>query len=92
MRPDEAETLAVEALAWIAGEDGLMEVFLGSAGLEVADLRARAGDPDFLGAVLDFLLVSDAHVTGFCDSRGLPYEAPIRARQALPGGAVPDWT
>ena len=69
-----------------------MDVFLGATGARLDEVKARATDPVFLGAVLDFLLQADRHVTGFCDSCGLPYEAPLRARQALPGGAVPDWT
>jgi hypothetical protein len=36
--------------------------------------------------VLDFLLMDDAWVVAFCDAAGLPYEAPMRARAALPGG------
>ncbi|MEL7265298.1 MAG: DUF3572 family protein, partial [Planctomycetota bacterium] len=34
------------------------------------DLRARAGEPDYLGSVLDFLMMDDAWVTAACDSMG----------------------
>lgn len=89
---DAAETLGLRALAWLAGNDELLPVFLGASGADMAELRARAGDPAFLGAVLDFLLMDDAWIVAFCDSAGLAYEAPLAARQALPGGAQIHWT
>ncbi len=92
MRQDEAETIAIRALGWIAAEEGLFEVFLDATGCDAGEVRARAADPDFQGAVLDFLLLSDQHVTGFCDAAGLAYDIPLRARAALPGGGAPDWT
>jgi len=87
-----AETLALEALAWLVGDEELLPVFLGATGTSEMDLRARAGDADFLGSVLDFLLMDDAWVVAFCDARGLSYEAPMMARAALPGGAQVHWT
>ncbi|MGR3760200.1 DUF3572 domain-containing protein [Roseobacteraceae bacterium NS-SX3] len=87
-----AETLALQALAWLAGNDELLPVFLGATGASEADLRARAAEPEFLGSVLDFLTMDDAWVIAFCDSAGLSYEAPMHARMALPGGAQVNWT
>jgi hypothetical protein len=43
-------------------------------------------------AVLDFLMSRDDWVIGFCDAHGLPYDRPMVARQALPGGAAVHWT
>ena len=79
-------------MAWLAGNDELLPVFLGATGASEADLRARAADPEFLGSVLDFLTADDSWVMAFCDSEGLPYESPLRARMALPGGAQVHWT
>jgi hypothetical protein len=31
-------------------------------------------------------------VIAFCDAERLPYEAPLLARRALPGGAEMSWT
>lgn len=92
MQQDFAETIAARALAWLAGQDELLAVFMGATGASAEDLRARAGDPDFLGSVLDFLLMNDAWVVEFCDAEGLGYEAPMRARAALPGGGEVHWT
>lgn len=87
-----AETLALEALGWLVGEEDLIGVFLGSSGTSEQELRARAGDVEFLGSVLDFLLMDDAWVIRFCDSRGLAYDRLMMARAALPGGAQVHWT
>jgi hypothetical protein len=87
-----AETLALRALAWIAAQDDLLPVFLSATGAGEADLRARAGDPDFLAAVLDFLVMDDAWVIGFCEAQGIGHDMPMRARAALPGGETVHWT
>jgi hypothetical protein len=87
-----AQVLALQALGWLAAEDEIFPVFLGATGASLADLRARASDPDFLGAVLDFLLTDDRWVVAFCDGHGHPYTAPQAARAALPGGSVINWT
>ena len=87
-----AETLALKALVWLAGDDERLGTFLGASGLAPADVRARAGDADFLVAVLDFVTSDDASVAAFCDAEGLPYEAPLAARRAIPGGEEVHWT
>ena len=92
MRQEMAETIALQALGWLAGNEELLPVFLGASGASEADLRAGAADPAFLGAVLDFVLLDDAWIVNFCDSAGLAYTQPGAARLALPGGAPVNWT
>lgn len=92
MTPDQAEATALKALAYVIGSDELRPVFLGSSGSSLEDARAGAGDPDFLGSVLDFLLMDDAWIVPFCDAHHLPYEAPLQARAHLPGGQQVNWT
>lgn len=87
-----AETVAAQALAWIAGSDDLMGVFMGATGLSVTDVQTRAGEPEFLASVLDFLMMDDAWVVGFCDAHSHGYDMPMLARQGLPGGDLPNWT
>lgn len=89
---ESAETLALTALGWLAGNDELLPVFMGASGLSEEDLRAGASDPEFLGAVLDFLLMDDAWVMQFCDETATPYAAPGQARAVLPGGQQVHWT
>lgn len=92
MQPEAAQVLALQALGWIASDDEVFPVFLSATGANLGDLRARASDPDFLAAVLDFLLQDDQWVVAFCDAGGHPYTAPQAARAALPGGAAVNWT
>ena len=47
---------------------------------------------DPLASVLDFLVMDDRWVIGFCDAAQLSYETPMQARAALPGGQLPHWT
>ncbi len=92
MNRDAAESLAVEALSWLAGEPDALGAFLAAAGAGPAELRARSAEPEFLGFVLDFLLSDEALLIAFCDAAGRRYEAPMRARALLPGGDLPNWT
>ena len=92
MTTAQAETLALQALGWMAAQDGLLQVFLGASGLSERDLRTQANDPDLLAAVLDFLLMDDGWITGFCDDVRRPYPDVAAARAALPGGAHVHWT
>lgn len=63
---DRAETIALQALAFLASEPEEIERFLYASGLDIADLRDKAGEPDLLRAVLDFILADDTRVTGLC--------------------------
>lgn len=92
MQQESAETIALQALGWLAANDELLPVFLGATGASEADLRARAAEPEFLGSVLDFLMMDDAWVVAFCQERNIAYERPMMARAALPGGAQVNWT
>jgi len=89
---ESAEIVAIQALGWLAGNDDLLPVFLAASGGSLDDLAARATESAFLIAVLDFVMNEDAWVIAFCDSCGLDYEAPGRARQMLPGGGRVHWT
>lgn len=92
MRQELAETIALRALAWLAGEEDMLRNFCGATGTAPADLGDAAEDPEFLAGVLDFLILDDAWVQAFADAAGLSPDTPIRARSALPGGALPHWT
>lgn len=87
-----AQTVAIQCLAWLAGNDELLPVFMGATGVSEADLRAGAQDSAFLGSVLDFVLMDDAWVMAFCEAHDLSPETPMRARMALPGGEQVNWT
>ncbi|MEM7074273.1 MAG: DUF3572 domain-containing protein [Pseudomonadota bacterium] len=87
-----AETIALQVLAWLAGQSDLLEVFMGATGAGQDDLRMRAADPEFLVAVLDFVLMDDAWIGQFCTDHGMPGTALKEARAAFPGGEEMHWT
>lgn len=87
-----AETIALKALGWLIGQEEVLSVFMGSTGVSADDLRAQAGAPEFLGSVLDFILMDDAWVVAFCDAQGVGYDQVMPARAALPGGEQIHWT
>lgn len=89
---ESAEVLGLRILGWLVGNDELLPVFLGASGASEQDIRASASDPQFLGAVLDFVMMDDAWVVACCDSENLAYDSLFAARQALPGGEQVNWT
>ena len=66
--------------------------FLAAAGAGPDELRARAAEPEFLGFVLDFLLANEPALLAFAEAEGVKPDLPMRARAALPGGDLPNWT
>lgn len=92
MTKAQAIAIGQDALIWLAGKDEALGGLLALSGLAPEDLRDRAADPEFLGFVLDFLLGADAMVLDFTADAGLAPQDPARARAALPGGDLPNWT
>jgi hypothetical protein len=83
---DSAETIGIKGLAFLAGSEDELSRFLALSGLDIGDIRDRAGDPGFLAAVLDHLLSSDALLTAFCEAEDLtPRQVHLAGHQL--GGA-----
>ncbi|PIE15679.1 MAG: hypothetical protein CSA68_06580 [Rhodobacterales bacterium] len=92
MQQKQAEIRAIDVLVWLIRNNELLPVFLSATGVTAQDLRDQAGNPVFLGSVLDFVMLDDAWVMACCDQLGWPYEVLMQARQALPGGQDVNWT
>lgn len=89
---ESAETIALQALGWLVGDEELLPIFQGATGISEGDLRAAAADPVLLGSVLDFILMDDAWIIACCDAQKIPYERLMEVRQNLPGGESVHWT
>lgn len=87
-----AEMIGIQALGWIAAQPELAGRFLDAAGASPDELRSRAADPEFLSFVLDFLLSDEEALVAFAQDAGITPDRPLRARAALPGGELPNWT
>ena len=92
MQQEIAETQALSLLAWLAGDDEILPVFMGATGSTESDLRNRAADPEFLASVMDFLLMDDQWVLKSADATGIRAEDFALIRAGLPGGDLPNWT
>ena len=80
-----AEGLALQALVWTLGEQDRAERLLAVTGLDPDDLRARAGEPAVLSAVLGFLENYEPDLIACAESLGVRPEALVRARAQIDG-------
>lgn len=92
MRQETAETQALSLLAWLLSEDEILPLFMGATGAGPDDLRQRAGEPEFLASVMDFLLMDDAWVIEGAAATGIAAQDFAMIRAGLPGGDLPSWT
>ena len=79
----EPEILALQALTWTIGQTALRDRLLALTGLEVADLRARAGDPAVLAAVIGFLESHTPDLVACADALGVSADQLVNARMEL---------
>jgi Protein of unknown function (DUF3572) len=80
---DSAQSLAVNALTFIAIDPDRLNRFLGITGLGPDNLRTAAADPAFLGSVLDYVVADEKLLVEFAADAGLNPEAVARAHGAL---------
>jgi hypothetical protein len=87
MRMEEAESLAIMALGFIAAEETRLVRFLSVSGYAPADIRAEAGSPDFLAGVLDFLLGDESLLLVFTSHSDVDPADVAAASRCLGGSA-----
>ena len=80
-----AEAIAIRAVGFLAARESLMLRFMALTGLSIDDVKARLGDPETLGAVLDFILFDESLVTEFAAAIEVEPGVPAAARRKLPG-------
>jgi hypothetical protein len=89
MRPitsqQSAETIALKGLTFLVNAPDSLDRFLALSGTSGVELRERAEEPEFLAAVVDFLLTDEPLLTAFCEAESLDAQAIHRARRMLPG-------
>jgi hypothetical protein len=81
---ERAETMALNMIAFLMGDEERADGFFGTTGLAPDDLRAGVGQPAFLGGVMDYLLEREDLLVTFCADNNIDPMQPIRVRQALP--------
>ncbi|MBZ9767944.1 MULTISPECIES: DUF3572 domain-containing protein [unclassified Mesorhizobium] len=83
---EEAETIAVKALAFVAADPELLPRFLAITGIEANSIRRAAAEPGFLAGVLQFILAHEPTLLRFAEETGTPPAAVGKALRALPLG------
>lgn len=83
---DPAEIWALQALAWVLSDPGRADRFVALTGISPDDLRARAGDPAVLDAVLGFLEAHEPDLFACAKELGVAPIELIAARQRLSEG------
>lgn len=91
MKSEQAELLALQALGWLAQDSERLGHFLNASGARPDDLRERAQDVEFLGFILDFMLMDDRAIIEFSDENDLNPESIQQALTALSGDQF-NWT
>lgn len=82
----QAESIAIAALGFIAGDEKLLPRFLSLTGIEAAQVRDAAREPGFMAGVLQFILAHEPTLLAFSQQSGIAPQDVARARAALPLG------
>jgi len=83
---EEAETIAVKALGFVAADPELLPRFLAITGIEASAIRRAAAEPGFLAGVLQFILAHEPTLLRFAEETGTPPASVGKALRALPLG------
>jgi len=83
---DEAQQLAIEALAFLADQPDLLARFLELTGIEAVDIRQVACQEGFWAGILSFLCANETDLWAFCHHANKLPEQVTAALRCLPGG------
>ena len=84
--PEDAETVALNVLGFLAESPQAMERLMIQSGLDLTTIRKRAADRDFLAAVVDFLMTNEELLVDFCETRRIDAKSVHMAAHQLGGG------
>jgi hypothetical protein len=82
---EDAETIALKAVAYIAADASLMRRFTALTGCgDAEEMRRRLAERTFLGSILDFILGHEQTTIAFARSISMAPEVAMMARSKLP--------
>jgi hypothetical protein len=82
---DDAETIALRAVAYLADDPQLLSRFLALTGTDAGQLRTQVNAPDFQVAVLDYMLGDESLLLTFCQESGIDPVVVAPAHALLSG-------
>lgn len=68
MTLESSETLALNVLGFLVDSPESLERLMQQSGADLPTIREKAGDRDFLAAVLDFLMADEGLLVDFCQT------------------------
>ena len=80
---NDAETLALSALAATLTDERRAQRFLDLSGIDTEELRFRAAETDLLAALLRFLEAHEPDLIAVAEAIGAKPEDVVRAREVL---------
>jgi hypothetical protein len=83
--PNDPYMVALSALAATLCDERRARRFLDLTGIETDELRARAGDPSLLSALIGFLEAHEPDLLAVSDAIGVKPAAIVAARRSLDG-------
>lgn len=84
---EEAETIAMTLIGFIASEELRYERFSNLTGMTLQDLKNGANKPEFLGFVMEYALQDESLILEFAAMENMNPQTLIIARHALPGAS-----
>ena len=85
--PNDPFALALSALAATLSDERRAQRFLDLTGIETGELRARAGDPNLLIALITFLEAHEPDLLSVSQNIGVKAEQLVAARRQIEGDA-----
>lgn len=88
MTAEDAQALALNALAYLLADQDRAARFCAASGVGGEAMAKQLGDPAFLGGVLDFVLDDEALLAEVATAAGVSPDAVGAARRRLPGAPL----
>lgn len=88
---DDADTLALQGLTFIASESQRLARFLSLTGLSPSDLKNWGTQPTMALAVLEYLMSDESLLLVFAAEQGIPPQSVATALERLAGTHGRDW-
>lgn len=85
MSEDEAQTIAIRALGFLAVDPVRLKAFCNLTGVDASEISGRANENEFLASVLDGFLADESTLLMFTTEADIPPESIYPARLRLSG-------
>jgi len=82
---DDAETIALQALAYLADDPQRLTRFLALTGTDAGELRTQVNSSDFQVAILDYMMSDESLLLTFCQESGIDPTVFASAHALLSG-------